>query len=105
MSSILTLSASIKDLLERFGGVPEDRALELLISGIKENLKECELEILELETKYGYPFEVFKNKITSGQLGSEFAYDLEKDSMQWEDLLLEKKKWIEILQKIKKLIV
>lgn len=104
MSSILTLSASIKDLLERFGGVPEDRALELLISGIKENLKECELEILELETKYGYPFEVFKNKITSGQLGNEFSYDVEKDAMRWEDLLIEKKNWMEILLKIRSLI-
>lgn len=102
--SILTLSSPIKEILEKIGGEPESRAIGLLISGIKENLKECELEMLELETKYGYPFEIFKDRLASGQLGEEFSYDMEKDAMRWEDLLIEKRNWIEMIKKIENLI-
>ncbi len=98
--SILTLSSPIKEILEKIGGEPESRAIGLLISGIKENLKECELEILELETKYGYPFEIFKDRLALGQLGDEFSYDMERDAMRWEDLLLEKRNWIEMIREI-----
>lgn len=101
--SILTLSSSVKEILEKIGGEPESRAVDLLISGIKENLKECELEILELETKYGYSFEIFKNRLSSGQLGDEFSYEIERDSMRWEDLLIEKRNWIELIKKIENL--
>lgn len=102
--SILTLSSPIKEILEKIGGEPESRAVGLLISGVKENLKECELEILELEMKYGYPFEIFKDKLTSGQLGDEFSYDMERDAMKWEDLLIEKRNWLEVIKKIENLM-
>jgi len=102
--SVLTLSSSIKEILEKIGGEPENRAIGLLISGIKESLKECELEILEFETKYGYSFDEFKVKLALGQLGDEFSYELEKDAMRWEDLLIEKRNWIEIIKKIENLI-
>lgn len=102
--SILTLSSPIKEILEKIGGEPESRAVGLLISGIKENLKECELEMLELETKYGYPFEIFKDRLASGQLGDEFSYDMEKDAVRWEDLLIEKRNWIEMIKKIQNLM-
>ena len=99
----LTLSAPIKELLEKIGGEPESRALNLLISGVKEHLKSCELEILEYETNYGFPFETFKERLIAGKLGDEFSYDLEKDAMKWEDLLLEKKKWIKLFKNIESL--
>ncbi len=102
--SILTLSSPIKEILEKIGGEPESRAVGLLISGIKENLKQCELEMLELETKYGYPFEIFKDRLASGQLGDEFSYDMERDAMRWEDLLIEKRNWIEMIKKIENLM-
>lgn len=101
--SILTLSSPIREILGKIGGEPESKALSLLISGIKENLKECELEILGFETKYGYPFEIFKEKLTSGQIGDEFSYDMERDAMRWEDLLIEKRSWIEVVRKIENL--
>ncbi len=102
--SILTLSSPIKEILEKIGGEPEERVVGLLISGVKENLKECELEILKLETKHGYPFEIFKDKSISGQLGDEFSYEIEKDAIRWEDLLIEKKNWIDVIKKIENLI-
>ncbi|MBI5193294.1 MAG: hypothetical protein HZA08_07625 [Nitrospirae bacterium] len=46
--TMLTLSPFMKAILEKVGGEPESRAIELLISGIKENLKECELEVYNL---------------------------------------------------------
>ena len=101
--SILTLSSPIKEILGKIGGEPESRPLSLLISGIKENLKECELEILEFETKYGFPFEVFKDKLASGGLGEEFSFDIERDAMKWEDLTIEKRSWIEMIRKIENL--
>jgi hypothetical protein len=100
---ILTLGSPMREILEKIGGEPEGRALELLIAGIKENLKECELELLDLETRYGFPFEVFNAKLKSGEIGSEFSYDIEKDAMKWEDLIAEKKNWIDIFRKIEAL--
>lgn len=102
--SILTLSSPIKEILEKVGGEPESTALGLLISGIRENLRGCELEILELETKYGYSYETFKDRLASGELGEEFSYAIEKDTMRWEDLLMEKRNWIEMIKKIENLI-
>lgn len=102
--SILTLSSPIKEILEKVGGEPESTALGLLISGIRENLRGCELEILELETKYGYSYETFKDRLASGELGEEFSYAIEKDAMRWEDLLVEKRNWIEMIKKIENLI-
>ena len=102
--SILTLSSPIKEILEKVGGEPESTALGLLISGIRENLRGCELEILELETKYGYSYETFKDRLASGELGEEFSYAIEKDAMRWEDLLIEKRNWIEMIKKIENLI-
>lgn len=99
----LTLSPSIRELLKKIGEEPERRALKLLISGVKEHLRECELEILEYETKYGYSFEVFKEKLTSGKLGNEFSFNLEKDAIRWEDLRLEKKNWIGLIKEIENL--
>ncbi len=101
---ILTLASPMREILEKIGGEPEGRALELLIAGIKETLKECELELLDLETRYGFSFDVFKAKLESGELGSEFSYDIEKDAMKWEDLITEKKNWIDILKRIEVLV-
>ena len=100
--TMLTLSPIMKEILEKVGGEPENRAIGLLMSGIKENLKECELEILELETRYGVSFDMFKEKLASGELGDDFLYETEKDCMKWDDLLIEKKKWIEVIKQIER---
>lgn len=102
--SILTLSFPLIEIFEKMGGEPETRVLSLVVLGMKENLKECELEILEFEMKYGYSFEMFKDKLKSGQGGDEFSYEIEKDAIRWEDLLIEKKKWIEMIRKIENLM-
>ncbi|MCL5422707.1 MAG: hypothetical protein M1461_09635 [Nitrospirae bacterium] len=102
--SILTLSPSVTEILKQLGSSPEEKATAFLITGIKEYLKECELEILEYETKYGFSFDEFKAKITSGEIADEFSYEIEGDAMKWEDLMVEKRNWLDIIKKIETLI-
>lgn len=102
--SILTLSPSAKEIFKEFDPSPEERVTEFLVTGIKESLKECELEILEYETKYGCSFDEVNKKIASGELPEEFSYETEKDMLKWEDLLTEKKMWLSIIRKIETLI-
>lgn len=102
--TILTLSPSVKELFEKIGFSPEERATEFLIAGIKEYLKECELEMLEYETKYGYSFDELQIKISSGEIPDEFSYEIEKDIMRWEDLVFEKKNWLNLIKKIEALL-
>jgi hypothetical protein len=101
--SILTLSPSAKEIFSQIGFSPEEKATEFLIAGIKKYLKECELEILEYETKYGCPFDKFKAKIVSGAISDEFSYEIESDLMKWEDLT-EKRNWLDAIRKIETLI-
>ncbi|MBI4653679.1 MAG: hypothetical protein HY752_01555 [Nitrospirae bacterium] len=102
--SILTLSPSAKEILKRLSHSPEEEATKFLIAGIKEYLKECEFEILKYETKYGYSFDEFKARIASGEIADEFSYEIEKDIIRWEDLMAEKRNWLDIIIKIETLI-
>ncbi len=102
--SILTLSPSAKEIFRQIGFSPEEKATEFLIAGVKEYLKECELEILEYETKYGCPLDEFKAKIVSGEISDEFSYEIERDIMKWEDLIIEKRNWLDVIRKIETLI-
>jgi len=101
--AILTLSSSAKEIFSHFPS-PEDRAIDFMVAGIKDYLKECELEILEYETKYGFSIDELKNKISSGEIENEFDYMLEKDIMKWEDLFIEKKSLITMLRNLQNLI-
>ncbi len=98
--SILTLSSPVKKIFKEIGFSPEERAAEFLIAGIKGYLKECELEILEYETKYGCSFDNFKAKIATGEISDEFSYKIEKDIMKWGDLITEKQNWLNVFRKI-----
>ncbi|MEQ8188007.1 MAG: hypothetical protein ABRQ39_08560 [Candidatus Eremiobacterota bacterium] len=100
---ILTLSSSAKEIFSHFPS-PEDKAIDFMIAGIKDYLKECELEILEYETKYGFSIDELKSKISSGEIVNEFDYIIEKDIMKWEDLFIEKKSLITALRNLQNLI-
>ncbi len=101
--TILTLSSSAKEIFSHFPS-PEDKAIDFMIAGIKDYLKECELEILEYETKYGFSIDELKSKISSGEIVNEFDYIIEKDIMKWEDLFIEKKSLITALRNLQNLI-
>lgn len=103
MSHLIELSQNLKDIFKGFQGKADDVALSLLSAGLKEFLKECEEEILELEIKYGMSFEKFKEDLDSGKLGDLHAYPLEKDAMLWEDLVKEKQLRLESLRRLEQL--
>ncbi len=101
--SILKLSPSIEDIFKEVGFSPEEKAVEFLVAGIKEYMKECELEILEYETKYGCSFNDINAKIATGEIPDEFTYKIEKDIMRWEDLIAEKQNLLNMFRKIESL--
>ncbi len=98
--SIITLSALGKELLGTFYPSPEEKALVFMMVGIKEYLKECNLEILEYETKYGFSIDELRKQIETGEIKDEFSYPLEIDIIKWEDLISEKKILINLITKI-----
>jgi len=71
-----------------------------MMAGIKEYLKECDLEILEYETKYGISIDELRKQIETGEIKDEFSYPLEIDIIKWEDLISEKKILINLITKI-----
>ena len=103
MSHLIELSQNLKDIFKGFQGKEDDVALSLLYAGLKEFLKKCEEEILELEIKYGMSFEKFKEYLDSGKLGDLHSYPLEKDAMLWEDLVREKQLRLESLRRLEQL--
>lgn len=103
MSYLIELSPNLKDIFQGFQGKEDDIALSLLSAGLKEFLKECDDEILELEIKYGMSFEKFKAYLDSGKLGDLHSYPLEKDAMLWEDLVKEKQLRLVSLHRLEQL--
>ncbi|MBL7065132.1 MAG: hypothetical protein ISS49_13125 [Anaerolineae bacterium] len=76
----------------------------LLASQLRRNLEACEREALDLEIKYGLEYKEFQARLGAGELGDEFAYELERDAMRWSDLRVEKRHWLGLLRPVKKLI-
>lgn len=103
MHNLIELSPDLKDVFKGLGIGEEETALKVLAAGFKELLIECEKEILEFEVKYGLPFEIFKETLDAGKFGSPHAYPIEKDTMVWEDLIIEKKLRLESLRKMERL--
>lgn len=68
----------------------EMEAIKIFNMGLKELLRECDEEIMDLEIKYGTSYEEFKSKLDSGELGDPFPYPLEKDAMLWERTLCQR---------------
>jgi len=68
--------------------------------GLRELLRECDEEIMDLEIKYGLSYEEFKSKVDSGECGDPFSYPLEKDAMVWEDLITEKRLRLRVIREV-----
>ena len=84
-------------VLERLkGDTPSQKIVFLISNELRRYLEECEREMLD--------YEQFKEKLEGGELGDEFSYDLEKDAIRWEDLIAEKKHWLDHLRAIERLL-
>ena len=100
--AMIELSPPLRDTLKRLGEL-EVNALKIFVRGLKELLKECEEEILNFEIKYGVSFEKFRDMSEKGNLGDLFSYPLEKDTMIWEDLMLEKELRLNVIRELEQL--
>ena len=98
--SLITIEPVLKDLILSLGSDAEAEAVKIFNMGLKEILKKCEEEILELEIKYGLSYDEFKLKLDSGELGDPFSYPLEKDTVLWEDLMAEKRIRLKIIRQV-----
>lgn len=76
------------------GETPRHKITYLLRHEIIRCLEECKRELMELEIKYGMEYDDFQEKLSDGELGHEFGYELEMDAMRWDDLVQEKKHWL-----------
>jgi hypothetical protein len=96
----IKIEPALKDMIHSLGSDPETEAVKIFNMGLKEILRKCEEEILKLEIKYGMSYEEFKLELDSGELGDPFSYQLEKDTMLWEDLLAEKRIRLKIIRQV-----
>jgi len=79
----------------------EEKLANLLVENIAAKLKECDARIVDFETKYGMSFEEFEHAWKGKRFGDPFSYSLEKDYMEWEGFVLERKKWLSLLKELK----
>jgi len=100
--AMIELSPPLRDILKRLGEL-EVNALNIFIRGLMELLKECEEEILNFEIKYGVSFEKFREMLEEGDLGDPFSSPLEKDTMIWEDLIVEKGLRLNMIRELEQL--
>ncbi|MDY7033771.1 MAG: hypothetical protein SVY10_17905 [Thermodesulfobacteriota bacterium] len=99
---MIELSPPLKDTLKKLKKL-EGNPLTIFLRGLKELLKECEEEILNLEIKYGCSFEEFREMLEKEDLGEPFSYPLEKDAMKWEDLMEEKRLRLKMIRELEQL--
>jgi hypothetical protein len=92
------LSPRVRPVLDSVAGeTPDQKIANLLIGEVRHNLEACEQERLALEIKYGLEYDEFKRRLEAGELGDEFEYTLELDALKWNDLIVEKKHWLQQL--------
>jgi len=95
---IVELPLRVRPVLDSIAGdTPHQKIANLLMGEIRHNLEACEQERLALEIKYGLEYDEFKRRLEAGELGNEFEYPLELDALKWDDLIAEKKHWLQQL--------
>ena len=104
-SITMTLPLKIQPILDSLTGeTPDKKIAHLLLGEIRRRLEACEQERLDLEIKYGLEYAEFKQQLEAEVLGDEFGYELETDTMRWEDLIAEKQHWLQQLRLARELL-
>lgn len=95
----LTLNPQIVSHLEFIeGSTPDDKLLSLLETYLAAQLRVCEQEIGEYEVKYRSTFAEFAEAWNQGQIPDRHSHEIERDYMEWEGLVAEKKRWLKLFQ-------
>jgi len=67
-------------------------------------LRECKREIGDFELKYRMTFAEFAEAWESNGILNKWSHQVERDYMIWEGLEAEKRKWLSLLKRIRKLV-
>ena len=95
------VTPQLRLVLDRIeGDTIDQKIVHLLANELRRRLQDCEQEILELEIKYGLMYEQFQARLEEGEFGDPFSYPLEQDAMRWDNLVTEKKEWLDQLRAI-----
>jgi hypothetical protein len=84
------ISEPIKAMVDTFeGDTFEGKLLTLLRVDLENRLRVCTERIYAFEKTYGMTFEAFQEAWETGGLADQYAYDIERDFMEWESLAAE----------------
>ena len=85
----MVLPRQISQALVELTGEPrEDMALVLLVRDYaRHKLAEIDVELKQYEQKYGMSFEAYKQIWDSEDREEHYAYDVERDYLEWEALV------------------
>ena len=77
------------------------KIINLLQQRISMQLRECDEQILKYETKYGMNYEQFEAAWKSDEITDRYSHEVERDLMEWEGFVLERKRWLSTLRNLK----
>ncbi len=98
----ISISKEIIERLKIIEGVNvEAKLVYLLNSGFVSQLRECESNILDYETKYGLSFDDFSDLWNKNQIKEKHSHEVERDFMEWEGFQLERSKWLGMIRDLK----
>ncbi len=98
----INLSEKVYDKLEVVEGKEiDEKIFHLLETNALMRLKECEEHIFKFEAKYRMDFKGFKSAWEKGDIKPKYSHQVERDFMEWEGFVTERKKWLSVLKDFK----
>ena len=83
----LQISNLVKEMLQDVKGKSfEEKLTLLLVRDLENRLHSCTERLYEFEKKYGQVFQEFKEAWETDKVPERYAYEIERDYMEWESL-------------------
>ena len=82
------------------GQAPYDKIMVLLETYLAAQIRTCNQEISQYEIKYRSTFEEFAEAWEQGSTPDRHSYEIERDYMEWEGLVAEKRRWLKRLSNL-----
>ena len=83
----LQISNLVKEMLQDVKGKSfEEKLTMLLVRDLENRLHSCTERLYEFEKKYGQVFQEFKEAWETDKVPERYAYEIERDYMEWESL-------------------
>ncbi len=102
--TVYTLTPPVEAFLESVAGeTPDEKVLSLLETYLATQLRACEREINEFEVKYHSTFNEFVEAWKQNLIPNKHSHEIERDYMEWEGLVAEKKRWLDQLRSLSEL--